>query len=43
MNAQNALAPSKPFEQRQNYEGNVTGPIPHVPKSSFLGSFNRAE
>lgn len=41
LNAQNALAPSKPFEQRQNYEGNVTGPIPHAAKSSFLGSFNR--
>jgi hypothetical protein len=41
LNAQNALAPSKPFEQRQNYEGHVTGPIPHVPKTSFLGSFNR--
>jgi hypothetical protein len=41
MNAQNALAPSKPFEQRQNYEGHITGPIPHSPKSSFLGSFNR--
>jgi Carboxypeptidase regulatory-like domain/TonB dependent receptor len=41
MNAQNALAPSKPFEQRQNYEGHVTGPIPHMPKYSFLGSFNR--
>ena len=41
MNAQNALAPSKPFEQRQSYEGNVTGPIPHMRKSSFLGSFER--
>jgi hypothetical protein len=41
MNAQNALAPSKPFEQRQNYEGSITGPIPHMKKSSFLGSFNR--
>ncbi|MGA2809136.1 MAG: TonB-dependent receptor [Terracidiphilus sp.] len=41
MNAQNALAPSKPFEQRQNYEGSITGPIPHLNKSSFLGSFNR--
>jgi hypothetical protein len=41
LNAQNALAPSKPFEQRQNYEGHVTGPIPHLPKTSFLGSFNR--
>jgi Carboxypeptidase regulatory-like domain/TonB dependent receptor len=43
MNAQNALAPSKPFEQRRIYEGNVTGPIRFLPKSSFLGSFNRAE
>jgi hypothetical protein len=41
MNAQNALAPTKPFEQRQNYEGHVTGPIPHWKKTSFLGSFNR--
>lgn len=41
MNAQNALAPSKPFEQRQNYEGSATGPIFFAPKSSFLGSFNR--
>jgi len=43
LNAQNALAPSKPFEQRRIYEGNVTGPIPHFAKSSFLGTFNRAE
>jgi hypothetical protein len=43
MNAQNALAPSKPFEQRRIYEGSVTGPIKFIPKSSFLGSFNRAE
>jgi hypothetical protein len=43
MNAQNALAPSKPFEQRRIYEGHVTGPIKFFPKSSFLGSFNRAE
>lgn len=41
LNAQNALAPSKPFEQRQNYEGSITGPIPHAERSSFLGSFNR--
>ena len=41
MNAQNALAPMKPFEQRQNYEGHVTGPIPHAKNSSFLASFNR--
>ena len=41
MNAQNALAPSKSFEERQSYEGNITGPIPHMAKSSFLGSFER--
>jgi hypothetical protein len=43
LNAQNALAPSKPYEQRRVYEGNVTGPIFFAPKSSFLVSFNRAE
>ena len=43
MNAQNALAPSKPFEQRRIYEGHFTGPVPHLAKSSFLGTFNRAE
>jgi hypothetical protein len=43
LNAQNALAPSKPFEQRRIYEGSATGPIRFVPKSSFLASFNRAE
>ncbi len=43
LNAQNALAPSKPFEQRRIYEGSVTGPVRFIPKSSFLGSFNRAE
>ena len=43
LNAQNALAPSKPFEQRRIYEGHVTGPIKFIPKSSFLGTFNRAE
>jgi len=43
LNAQNALAPSKPFEQRRIYEGHVTGPIPGAKRSSFLASFNRAE
>ena len=43
LNAQNALAASKPFEQRRVYEGHVTGPIPHFNKSGFLISFNRAE
>ncbi|HEY3704621.1 MAG TPA: TonB-dependent receptor [Terracidiphilus sp.] len=43
LNAQNALAPTKPSEQRRVYEGHLTGPIFHAPKSSFLASFNRAE
>lgn len=43
MNAQNALAPSKPFEQRRIYEGHLTGPIFFAPKSSFLITANRAE
>src|SRR5579863_7503014 len=43
LNAQNALAPVKPAEQRRVYEGHATGPIFFAPKSSFLASFNRAE
>ncbi|HEU5350447.1 MAG TPA: TonB-dependent receptor [Terracidiphilus sp.] len=43
MNAQNALAPSKPYEQRRIYEGHLTGPIFFLRGSSFLTSFNRAE
>jgi hypothetical protein len=43
LNAQNALAPSKPFEQRRIYEGSTSGPIPHWKNSGFLVSFNRAE
>jgi hypothetical protein len=43
LNAQNALAPSKPFEQRRIYEGHATGPVFFAKKSSFLGSFSRAE
>ncbi len=43
LNAQNALAPVKASEQRRVYEGHVTGPIFFAAKSSFLGSFNRAE
>ena len=43
LNAQNALAPTKPSEQRRVYEGHLTGPIFHAPKSSFLVSFNRSE
>ena len=43
LNAQNALAATKPYEQRRIYEGHVTGPIPHSKNSGFLISFNRAE
>ena len=43
LNAQNALAATKPFEQRRVYEGHVTGPIPHAKNSGFLVTFNRAE
>jgi hypothetical protein len=48
LNAQNALAPSKPFEQRRIYEGSATGPIPrgknaNFKNSSFLVSFDREE
>jgi hypothetical protein len=43
LNAQNALAATKPYEQRRVYEGHVTGPIPHAKNSGFLVSFNRAE
>jgi outer membrane receptor protein involved in Fe transport len=43
LNAQNALAATKPPEQRRVYEGHVTGPIFHAKASSFLVSFNRAE
>ena len=43
LNAQNAFAPSKPYEQRRIYEGNVTGPVGHSKTTGFLFSFNRAE
>ncbi len=43
LNAQNAFAPNKPFEQRRIYEGNVTGPIGHSNKTGFLFSLNRSE
>jgi hypothetical protein len=43
LNAKNAFAPSKPYEQRRIYEGNVTGPIGHSKTTGFLFSFNRAE
>jgi len=43
MNAQNALASTKPFDQRRTYEGHLTGPVFFAKNSSFLGTFNRAE
>ena len=43
LNAQNAFAPSKPFEQRRIYEGNLTGPLDHSGKTGFLFSFDRSE
>jgi hypothetical protein len=43
LNAQQAFSPSKPFEQRRIYEGNLTGPVLHSKNTMFLFSFNRAE
>lgn len=43
LNAQNAFAPDKPFEQRRIYEGHLTGPIASSKANSFLFSLNRAE
>jgi hypothetical protein len=41
LNAQQDFSPSKPFEQRQIYEGDLTGPIPHLKNTIFLFSLNR--
>lgn len=43
LNAQNAFAPSKPYEQRRIYEGYLTGPIAKSKSNSFLLSVDRAE
>jgi Carboxypeptidase regulatory-like domain/TonB dependent receptor len=43
LNAQNAFAPTKPYEQRRVYEGSATGPVLRSKTTSFLFSFNRAE
>lgn len=43
MNAQNAFAATKPFEQRRVYEGHLTGPVLRSKTTSFLFSFNRSE
>ncbi|MHB2006575.1 MAG: TonB-dependent receptor [Acidobacteriaceae bacterium] len=34
--AQNAFAISKPSEQRQYYEGSITGPVRHLQKTTFM-------
>ncbi len=39
--ASNAFASSKPPEQRQFYEGSLTGPLAHGKKTSFLLSLDR--
>jgi Carboxypeptidase regulatory-like domain/TonB dependent receptor len=43
MNAQQDFSPSNPPEQRRIYEGDLTGPLPHLKNTMFLFSFNRAE
>ncbi|GGH14171.1 TonB-dependent receptor [Silvibacterium dinghuense] len=42
MNAQEDFSPSKPYEQRQIYEGSLTGPVAHSKSTMFLFSLNRA-
>jgi hypothetical protein len=42
MAARSYFAPQKSPEQRQSYEGLLTGPIPHDSNSSFLFSFSRS-
>lgn len=36
VDAQNAFAINKPPEQRQYYEGSITGPVSHLPKTTYL-------
>lgn len=43
LNARQDFAPSKPFEQRRIYQGDVTGPLPRLKNTMFLFSFNRQE
>jgi len=42
-NAQQDLSPGKPGETRKIYEGDLTGPIPHLKNTMFLFSLNRQE
>lgn len=41
MAAQQRLSPSKPPESRSIYEGDLTGPLPHLRSTMFLLSVNR--
>lgn len=43
MNARQDFAPNKPAEQRRIYEGDLTGPLPHLKNTMFLLSVNRQE
>lgn len=43
LNAQQKLSPSKPYEERRIYEGDLTGPLGHVKNTMFLLSANRQE
>ncbi len=43
LDARNAFARERPPEQRRIYEGNLTGPIVHGRKTTFLFSVNREE
>lgn len=43
MDAQQRLSPSKPQESRWIYEGDLTGPIPHLKSMMFLLSVNEQQ
>jgi hypothetical protein len=43
LNATNYFSTSKSFQQRRLYEGYLTGPVAHLPSSSFLFSATRKE
>ena len=43
LNARDPFALTRPYEQRRIYEGNITGPLGHSKKTSFLISANRQE
>jgi hypothetical protein len=43
LNARNAFAVVNPPEQHRTFEGNVSGPLGHVGRTSFLISASRAE